>query len=301
MDARAPLRRSDDLIVEALDDELLVYDRVNKRAHCLGADAARVWHACDGSMDATALSAELGLPRDVVRQALDELEDSELLDHGLELVDVIPGNGNGRAVTRRELAVRSAQVGTAAATAPLILSITAPTAMAAVTPTFNSCAIATGDSCGNNIGQCGFYAGCCCCCNWVSGGQCMLCTPQSLCSTNGGNCPDPYPFTGGLRASCHSGIVGTAPPDNAGCCGTTSVNNCGCAFSPTGQAGTGLANGGSGCCIPGATPGSGTACTQGSAGCVPCCNGDPIPAAGATATPGCCTTAANGHGLCGIP
>jgi hypothetical protein len=310
VDARKPLRRSQDLITEAVGDELLVYDRISKRAHCLSATAARVWQACDGRSDRAAISAELGLPLEVVRDSFDELEAAELLDPGLELIDVGSGNGNGRAVTRRELGVRSAKVGAAVATAPLILSITAPTAMAAVTPSFDACAVSTGNSCGNNPGQCGFISGCCCCCNWQSGGQCQLCTPLGLCNTNGGNCPNPYPLNGGLRASCNSGLTGTAPPPSAGCCGASAatVGNCGCAFSPVGRAGNanptpanaGLANGGPGCCTPGATSGSGTACTQGSAGCVPCCNGDPIPNAGMNARPGCCPTAATGSGHCGI-
>jgi hypothetical protein len=63
----------------------------------------------------------------------------------------------------------------------------------------------------------------------------------------------------------------------------------------------GLANNGPGCCVPGATPGSGAACVQGAANCVPCCNGDPIPITGTSDSPGCCATAATGSGLCGIP
>jgi hypothetical protein len=311
LDARAPLRRSDDLIVDALDDELLIFDRTIMRAHCLSADAARVWQGCDGSRDATALSAELGLPRDVVRRALEELEASQLLDQGLELVDVNPGNG--KAVTRRQLAVRSAKLGTAVATAPLILSITAPSAMAAASPTFDACAISTGNSCGNNPGECGFILGCCCCCNWVSGGQCQLCTPFGLCSTNGGNCPNPYLLGGGLRANCNSGNVGTAPPNPAGCCGAGGAGNCGCSLSSTGFAGNapnsgsvsanaGTANNGPGCCIPGATPAASQPCTAGSTGCVPCCNGSPLPLSGTSARPGCCgTNAATGSTMCGIP
>jgi hypothetical protein len=145
----------------------------------------------------------------------------------------------------------------------------------------------------------------------VSGGQCMLCTPSSQCPTTTGNCPDPFPVGGpGARADCASGTTGTAPPPAGGCCSfTTGAGNCGCVFSTTGFAGNapnqgtpnpnaGSANNGPGCCVPGATPGSGTTCTPGAAGCVPCCNGDPIPATGAT--PGCCTNAATGVGLCGI-
>lgn len=299
-DFRSPLRRTDDLITEAVEDELLVYDRTNSRAHCLSSTAARVWEACDGRSDPTAISTALGLSLDVVREAVAELEAADLLDHRLEVVNV--GNGNGRGVTRRELAVRSARVGTAAAvTAPLILSITAPTALAAVTPSFVACAISTGNSCGNSAGECGFIEGCCCCCDWVSGGQCMLCTPAADQCPHSGGCPDPFTVGGpGSRASCSSGQTGTNPPNPSGCCGTAAVGNCGCAFSPTGEPGTGLANGGPGCCVPGDTPGSGTACTQGSAGCVPCCNGDPLPTSGVSAAPGCCADAATGAGLCGI-
>ena len=300
VETRSPLRRSEDLIVEPFGDELLVYDRVSKRAHCLTATAARVWQACDGRSDLAAMSAQVGLPVELVREAVGELEASELLDQGLELINV--GNGNGKAITRRELGVRSAKVGTAVATAPLILSITAPTAMAAVTPSFTACAVSSGNSCGNAAGQCGFIAGCCCCCNWVSGGSCHLCAPLSLCDTHVGNCPNPYPFTTGSRANCDSGSTGTNPPPAGGCCQFSGNGNCGCVFSPTGLVSAvspGLANHGPGCCIPGATPGSGTACTQGTAGCVPCCNGDRLPASGPT--PGCCTTAATGRGKCGIP
>src|SRR4051812_49356910 len=46
--AAKPLGRSEDLIVQEVEDEVLVYDELSNRAHCLSADAARVWRACDG-------------------------------------------------------------------------------------------------------------------------------------------------------------------------------------------------------------------------------------------------------------
>jgi hypothetical protein len=275
LDARAPLRRSDDLVIEALDDELLVYDRINKRAHCLSAEAARVWQACDGSRDATTLSGELGLPRDVIRRALDELEASELLDRGLELVDVVPGNGNGRAVTRRELAVRSAKVGTAVATAPLILSITAPTAMAAATPTPHQCQVYTTQDCGTSSG-CGAIAGCCCCCQGATG-SCKLCSATSFCESGQQPCSV---LLGGTQSNC-STIGSGGTPTGQGCCGIPGANSCGCGFAATGVVVTGTnpppggTGTGAGCCDPangsgGCAPGSTTTC-------VPCCNGTPIP------------------------
>jgi hypothetical protein len=288
LDARAPLRRSDELVIEALGDELLVYDRTNKRAHCLSADAARVWRACDGKSGAGKMSADLGLRLDVVRQAVDELEASGLLDQGLELVTVDPGNGNGKAVTRRELAVRSARVGTLAATAPLILSIAAPTPAAAATVIFAECGKLTGNSCGNATNQCGSFLDCCCCCGFGSNpGSCQTCTPLGQCPKTG-NCTV-SDFNGvGTRANCQSGNVGGATPPANGCCGAT-ISNCGCLWSPTGTGGDGISTG-PGCCIPGANPPttSVTCANPGAANCVPCCQGLPINLT--TARPGCCGT-----------
>ena len=46
--SKKPLARSEELVIEELGDELLVYDERTQRAHCLSATAARVWRACDG-------------------------------------------------------------------------------------------------------------------------------------------------------------------------------------------------------------------------------------------------------------
>ena len=43
-----PCARSEDLIVEELGEELLVYDMKADRGHCLSPVAARVWRRCDG-------------------------------------------------------------------------------------------------------------------------------------------------------------------------------------------------------------------------------------------------------------
>jgi hypothetical protein len=288
---RLPLRRSEDLIVEGVADELLIYDRLSKRAHCLSTTAARVWQACDGSSNLAAMSAQLDLPLELVREAVDELEASQLLDVGFELIDVRSGNGNGNGngngVTRREMAVRSAKIGAAAATAPLILSIAAPNPAAAATVIFAECGKLTGDSCGNATNQCGSFLDCCCCCGFGSNpGSCHTCTPQGQCPKTG-NCVV-SDFNGvGTRSNCQSGNVGGATPPANGCCGAT-IGNCGCLWSPTGTGGDGISTG-PGCCVPGSPPGptTSTTCTNpGAANCVPCCQGVPINIT--TARPGCC-------------
>src|SRR5262245_19716845 len=80
-----PRARSERLIVEELEDELLVYDLDRHRAHSLNPSAALVWRHCDGRASvaevATLLEQQLGLPRDeeVVWLALRRLQSAHLL------------------------------------------------------------------------------------------------------------------------------------------------------------------------------------------------------------------------------
>ena len=158
MPVQKPRARTDDLVIEEVDDELLVYDSTNKRGHCLSATAARVWRACDGHSDVSALSEALELNAEVVSQALDELEALELLDtQGVKVVQA--GSGNGDGLTRRQLARRSATVGAGIAAAPLVYSINVSSAMALATPTNPfQCALFTTQACGTSSG-CGAIVG----------------------------------------------------------------------------------------------------------------------------------------------
>jgi len=146
-----PLARADELVIEELGDELLVYDLARDRAHSLGASAARVWRACDGETKVEALSAKLELDDDTVARALSELSDCHLLD------GEVAADG---AVTRRDLGLKTAKVGAAAAGGALIVSIIAPTAYAAVTPTEEFCQSIS--ITGHGCGECHKF-GCCCC------------------------------------------------------------------------------------------------------------------------------------------
>jgi hypothetical protein len=296
---RRPLARSDELVIEELEDEVLIYDKKNKRAHCLSATAARVWRACDGVSDAEALAETLDLSERDVRDAFDELESVELFEAGLELVVVNGnGNGNGHGLTRRELTKRSAKVGAAVAAAPMILSITAPTAWATATPPQFFCEIFTTQSCGASSG-CGSIAGCCCCNkSCPAQASCKGCTSISACASGSQPCATSSSTSG---TNC-SDAKGTNPFTVCGCCGppfypniSSAASGCGCGWgtlapvNATGVSTSGLAAGsttnpGAGCCdmsSTGPTPATGfVACgangdTTGSH-CVPCCNGIPI-------------------------
>jgi hypothetical protein len=177
----APLARSDDLIIEELGDEILIFDTDTDRAHSLTAEAAKVWRSCDGRTSPEELVASLGLDSDTVARALDELSRCDLLEQPPTLAPVREGS------TRREMTIKLAKVGAAAAAAPLIVSVAAPApAMAA---TIAQClALTSSGNCGDSPGGCSSVVGCCCCTPpvhppYIPGSPCAQCGAA-------GNCPD---------------------------------------------------------------------------------------------------------------
>ncbi len=158
--ALKPLARADDLVVEELADELLIYDLKTDDAHCLGATAARVWRACDGDTTVATLESDLGLDADAVAKAVEDLERCSLLQAPAGL-------------TRRELNIKVTKAGVAAASIPFIVSIGVP-AVAAATPTVAQCRAGFTNGCGDCT-----LAGCCCC--GPGNGRIKDCVPTGQC------------------------------------------------------------------------------------------------------------------------
>jgi hypothetical protein len=124
-----PEARVEDLVVQELSDEVLVYDRKRQKAHCLNKTAALVWKQCDGKTSvaqmARTLEIELKAPaeEEIVLLALDELGKGHLLNKRIRLSQT--------GLSRREVMRR---IGIAAAVAlPAVTSIIAPTAAHAAT------------------------------------------------------------------------------------------------------------------------------------------------------------------------
>jgi hypothetical protein len=123
-----PLARSEGLIIESLEDEVLVFDLKSQKSHCLNRTAVLIWKHCDGQTNIAQMSRilnrDLGAPisEQAIWLGLKQLAGAHLLQERLKTPT------NIAKVSRRELIRR---VGlTAAATLPLILTITAPTAKA---------------------------------------------------------------------------------------------------------------------------------------------------------------------------
>ena len=122
--SQLPRLRADGLVIHELADEILVYDKVRDRAHCLNQTAALVWRAYDGQLTieeiARKLTKQLGVavPKDVVLLALSQLEEIHLLEQR----ETVPTSFAG--ISRRQMARSLALTATVAL--PVITSILVP-------------------------------------------------------------------------------------------------------------------------------------------------------------------------------
>ena len=159
------------LIVRDIDDESVVYDFSNHRAHCLNDLARRVLRRCDGQTDvatiATLLGDELGtpIPEDLVWVALDELGRAKLL-----ATPVVGRVDLGRRRALKKLAISFA--------VPAVWSLVAPsTAYAASTVSCIPPASCMGSSLSTCCGS--------------SGSLAMSCSGAGLCTGTGSSCTQP--------------------------------------------------------------------------------------------------------------
>ena len=157
-----PIARQQDLIIEEVSDEVLVYDLNTDRAHCLNRMSALIWRNCDGENTAgdiaEILERELNSPVavQVVMLGLEELSRYDLLKKETF-------QASTERVSRRRL-IRNLGL-TAAISLPLIMSIAAPTAAGqgspdpcAANPGAQGCPCVTNGDCDSqncNVGICG--------------------------------------------------------------------------------------------------------------------------------------------------
>lgn len=159
-----PLSRKDDLVVQELNGEVLIYDLRENKAFCLNETSALVWQACDGNNSIADIGKRVG-SEDIVWLALDELKKERLVESGSLPTDKFDG------LSRRDV-IRKIGIGSMIAL-PVVASLVAPTAMQAQS------------ACGNATGR---PAGCAC----TASSQCA-----STCCKSGGSGANTCTATGG--------------------------------------------------------------------------------------------------------
>ncbi|HZQ10869.1 MAG TPA: PqqD family protein [Anaerolineae bacterium] len=141
----SPRSRHQDLVVEHVRDEILIYDLERDQASCLNRTAALVWQHADGKTSVSEIAEQVArdlnapVSVQVVWYALDQLSKKNLLQERA----VIPPEYTH--LTRRDFLVKAGLVGAAVAI-PAIISLTAPTTAMAATCTPSLCP--TGTECG---------------------------------------------------------------------------------------------------------------------------------------------------------
>lgn len=129
MQLQFPRSRTADIVVTELDDEVLIYDLKINKAYSLNETSALVWKLCDGQRSLSEISRLVGeklnasVDEGLVWLALDQLRQSDLIEHETALPDSLAG------LSRRQV---MRKIGLAATIAlPLVSSLVAPTPAAA--------------------------------------------------------------------------------------------------------------------------------------------------------------------------
>lgn len=185
-----PLSRRDNLVVQEMDNEILIYDLKENRAFCLNETSALIWQLCDGSKSAAEISQQVSrklkesATEDLVWLALDQLKKEQLIDNSVELDNYFAG------MSRREV-IKKVGLGTMVAL-PVIASLAAPMAVEAQTCIGGVGSVALAGACTQNC-QCTTS-----CCNVNAAFMVtMVCLPTGLanmmgcledCQCASGNC-----------------------------------------------------------------------------------------------------------------
>lgn len=121
-----PKSRDENIWVQELGSEILIYDALENKAFCLNETSALIWQECDGTKSVEEIAENAGkkasnkISTDFVRLALDELNEQNLLQSQDFAADILSG------MTRREVIKK---VGLASALAlPVVTSLVSPLA-----------------------------------------------------------------------------------------------------------------------------------------------------------------------------
>lgn len=116
-----PKKRTTDLIVEEVLDEVVIYDLADAHAHALNPTAAYVWQQCDGTHTPADISRQveakfnLDQADDLVALSLDKLAKAKLLDVSIA--------AEPNLLSRRDVVKK---IGVGIALLPVVTSIVAP-------------------------------------------------------------------------------------------------------------------------------------------------------------------------------
>lgn len=76
---KLPKARNENIVVQNLNDEVLIYDTITNQAFCLNETSAKVFNYCDGQTAFAELKSRYKYTDELIFLALDELKAKNLL------------------------------------------------------------------------------------------------------------------------------------------------------------------------------------------------------------------------------
>ncbi len=165
-----PISRKDNLVVQKIDNEIMIYDLIDNKAFCLNETSAMVWQLCDGEKSplemSKILSDKIGSKanEDLVWFAVDQLKKENLIENGNEQTSPFSG------MNRRDI-IKKVGLTTMIAL-PFVASLAAPQSVMAAScgpiqngqPNSGACPpsglnLTCISCCCNGIGTCAAFGG----------------------------------------------------------------------------------------------------------------------------------------------
>ena len=122
-----PQSRQENIVIQELNNEILIYDLNKNKAFCLNETSAKIWQECDGKKSVAEISQILSrklkfdISENIVWLALNQFKTDNLLAESRDLVTPFDG------LNRREIVKR---IGFASMVAlPIISAVVAPSAL----------------------------------------------------------------------------------------------------------------------------------------------------------------------------
>jgi Coenzyme PQQ synthesis protein D (PqqD) len=115
-----PKARNNQIVTQQSENEILIYDLTNNKAHCLNETSTIIWQNCDGNKTVAEISNENKIPEEYVLVALKKFDKANLLQTTTD------GAWQNNGLSRRKLLLRA---GTTAVALPLLTTLVAPLAV----------------------------------------------------------------------------------------------------------------------------------------------------------------------------
>lgn len=137
---KLPALRNENIVVQELDTEILIYDMKNNQAYSLNETSAKVYRACGDEMTFEELKRRTNFTDELIHLTLEKMQKANLLIENTNYIDTFNN------INRREIIKRIAL--SSAVALPVISSIIIPTAAnAASTPVNPSCGATASTPC----------------------------------------------------------------------------------------------------------------------------------------------------------